>query len=214
MVEAIVEPEPLTGDKPPGFAFPLLPCVEGVEYRCRIRCRRGRRGLGWRRRSPLYQLMKKELLSSKVIGTDDTSVKVLDRKLPFARIGRIWPYVGDAHHPVIVYDYTPTRSVLSAVRHGRRVHGCAARSYRSLAGERDAGSGRLSGDTRHHGPSRCACRGRRGGSHGLSPRGRRCGWNVCGSARASCRRARGWHGALVFGGTRGADGGRAGSRSQ
>jgi transposase len=58
---------------------------------------------------PLYQLMKKELFGSKVIGTDDTSVKVLDRKLPFARIGRIWPYVGDAHHPVIVYDYTPTR---------------------------------------------------------------------------------------------------------
>jgi hypothetical protein len=28
---------------------------------------------------PLYQLMKKELLSSKVIGTDDTSVEVLDR---------------------------------------------------------------------------------------------------------------------------------------
>src|SRR5438105_37407 len=59
---------------------------------------------------PLYQSMKKELLGSKVIGTDDTSVKVLDRKLPFARIGRIWPYVGDSHHPVIVYDYTPTRS--------------------------------------------------------------------------------------------------------
>jgi transposase len=59
---------------------------------------------------PLYQAMKKELFESKVIGTDDTSVKVLDRKLPFARIGRIWPYVGDSHHPVIVYDYTPTRS--------------------------------------------------------------------------------------------------------
>jgi len=58
---------------------------------------------------PLYGAMKKELFRSKVIGTDDTSVKVLDRKLPFARIGRIWPYVGDAHHPVIVYDYTPTR---------------------------------------------------------------------------------------------------------
>jgi hypothetical protein len=58
---------------------------------------------------PLYRSMKKELFGSKVIGTDDTSVKVLDRKLPFARIGRIWPYVGDAHHPVIVYDYTPTR---------------------------------------------------------------------------------------------------------
>ena len=24
-------------------------------------------------------------------------------------VGRIWPYVGDAHHPVVVYDYTPTR---------------------------------------------------------------------------------------------------------
>jgi transposase len=58
---------------------------------------------------PLYQAMKTELFQSKVIGTDDTSVKVLDRKLPFARIGRIWPYVGDVHHPVILYDYTPTR---------------------------------------------------------------------------------------------------------
>jgi transposase len=45
-----------------------------------------------------------------VIGTDDTTVKVLDRKLPFARIGRIWPYVGDARHPMVVCDYTPTRS--------------------------------------------------------------------------------------------------------
>lgn len=59
--------------------------------------------------APLYQFMKKELLESKVIGTDDTSVKVLDRKLPFARNGRIWPYVGDKHHPLIVYDYTATR---------------------------------------------------------------------------------------------------------
>ena len=59
--------------------------------------------------APLYQVAKKDLFRSKVIGTDDTGVKVLDRKLPFARIGRIWPYVGDAHHPVIVYDYTPTR---------------------------------------------------------------------------------------------------------
>jgi len=59
--------------------------------------------------APLYRTMKKELFESKVIGTDDTSVKVLDRKLPFARIGRIWPYVGDWRHPVIVYDYTPTR---------------------------------------------------------------------------------------------------------
>jgi transposase len=59
---------------------------------------------------PLWSAAKKELFRSHVIGTDDTSVKVLDRKLDFARIGRIWPYVGDARHPVIMYDYTPTRA--------------------------------------------------------------------------------------------------------
>ena len=58
---------------------------------------------------PLYQLAKQVLFQSKVIGTDDTGVKVLDRKLSFARVGRIWPYLGDAHHPVILHDYTPTR---------------------------------------------------------------------------------------------------------
>jgi transposase len=59
--------------------------------------------------SPLYGSLKEALFQSKVIGTDDTSVKVLDVKLPFARIGRIWPYCGDQEHPVIVYDYTATR---------------------------------------------------------------------------------------------------------
>jgi transposase len=58
---------------------------------------------------PLYGSMKEVLFQSKVIGTDDTSVKVLDEKLPFARTGRIWPYYGDPDHPVILYDYTATR---------------------------------------------------------------------------------------------------------
>jgi len=58
---------------------------------------------------PLFGSMKEVLFQSKVIGTDDTSVKVLDVKLPFARTGRIWPYSGDAAHPVILYDYTATR---------------------------------------------------------------------------------------------------------
>jgi len=58
---------------------------------------------------PLYGSMKEVLFQSKVIGTDDTSVKVLDAKLPFARTGRIWPYYGDKDHPVILYDYTATR---------------------------------------------------------------------------------------------------------
>lgn len=58
---------------------------------------------------PLYGSLKKVLFESKVIGTDDTSVKVLDTKFPFARTGRIWPYYGDEDHPVILYDYTATR---------------------------------------------------------------------------------------------------------
>lgn len=58
---------------------------------------------------PLYGSAKEVLFQSKVIGTDDTGVKVLDIKLPFARTGRIWPYYGDADHPVILYDYTATR---------------------------------------------------------------------------------------------------------
>jgi transposase len=58
---------------------------------------------------PLYGSLKEALFQSKVIGTDDTSVKVLDGKLPFARTGRIWPYYGDSAHPVILYDYTATR---------------------------------------------------------------------------------------------------------
>jgi transposase len=59
--------------------------------------------------NPLYASAKQVLFQSKVIGTDDTGVKVLDVKLPFARTGRIWPYSGDAAHPVILYDYTATR---------------------------------------------------------------------------------------------------------
>ena len=58
---------------------------------------------------PLYESLKEVLLESKVIGTDDTTVKVLDPALDFARKGRIWPYVGDGEHPVVIFDYTPTR---------------------------------------------------------------------------------------------------------
>jgi transposase len=55
---------------------------------------------GWVKQSadlldPLYRELKNFVLSSKVVRTDDTPVKVLDRNLPQARKGRIWPYVGD-----------------------------------------------------------------------------------------------------------------------
>lgn len=58
---------------------------------------------------PLYERLKRYVLASKVVGTDDTPVKVLDRALPQARKGRIWPYVGDRDHRAAVYDYTATR---------------------------------------------------------------------------------------------------------
>ena len=70
---------------------------------------------GWMRQSaqlldPLYVRLKQFVLSSKVVGTDDTPVKVLDRKLTRAtRRGRFWPYIGDREHPAAVFDYTPTR---------------------------------------------------------------------------------------------------------
>jgi transposase len=79
----------------------------GVELSDRTMC-------GWMRQcadllNPLYQRLKEFVLASKVVGTDDTPVKVLDRTLPQTRKGRIWPYVGDRDHPAVVYDYTPTR---------------------------------------------------------------------------------------------------------
>jgi len=60
--------------------------------------------------TPLYELMKQEVLSSKVVQTDDTPVNVLDPQLPRTRTGRIWTYVGDQAHPYTVYDYTSNRS--------------------------------------------------------------------------------------------------------
>jgi transposase len=56
---------------------------------------------------PLYQRLKRFVLASKVVGTDDTPVEVLDRKFPDARKARIWPYVGDRDHVAAGYDYTP-----------------------------------------------------------------------------------------------------------
>src|SRR5450432_1536938 len=70
---------------------------------------------GWMRQSaellePLYLRLKQFVLASKVVGTDDTPVKVLDRRLAGAtRKGRFWPYLGYRRHGAAVFDYTPTR---------------------------------------------------------------------------------------------------------
>ena len=60
--------------------------------------------------TPLYDLMVKQVLSSSVLGTDDTTVPFLEPQLEHTRTGRFWVYVGDESHPSVVYDFTANRS--------------------------------------------------------------------------------------------------------
>lgn len=59
---------------------------------------------------PLYDLMVREVLASRVLHTDDTPVKVRDAHRKEQYTGRFWTYVGDAEHPLTVFDYTPSRT--------------------------------------------------------------------------------------------------------
>lgn len=69
---------------------------------------------GWMRESaellwPLYLLLKRRVLSSQVLWTDDTPTPVLDPLEDKTKTGRFWAYLGDALHPYTVYDFTMTR---------------------------------------------------------------------------------------------------------
>jgi hypothetical protein len=57
----------------------------------------------------LYVPAVRIVLDSHVIHTDDTPVKIRDAHRKQKHTGRFWPYVGDALHPLTVFDYTPTR---------------------------------------------------------------------------------------------------------
>jgi transposase len=57
---------------------------------------------------PLYKLMCDRVRQSEVLHTDDTTVPIQHEG--HCRQGRLWTYVGEEHHPYIVYDFTPTRS--------------------------------------------------------------------------------------------------------
>jgi transposase len=59
---------------------------------------------------PLVNLMKRQVLESKVIHTDDTQVKLIDLVIHGTRLARFWCYLGDAKHPYAVYDFTSNRS--------------------------------------------------------------------------------------------------------
>ena len=59
---------------------------------------------------PIVKAMIRRVLSSKVIRTDDTPVKVQDHAGKGSKTGRLWAYLGDRDNPFVVYDYTPDRS--------------------------------------------------------------------------------------------------------
>jgi transposase len=60
---------------------------------------------------PLYELLKREVLSSKVVQTDDTWVKIQDRRLKGKmRKGKITAYLGDKRHPLNFFDFSPDLS--------------------------------------------------------------------------------------------------------
>lgn len=58
---------------------------------------------------PLVLEMKAEILASRKIHTDDTTVPVLDKNHEATKTGRLWVYIGDPAHEHIVFDYTPDR---------------------------------------------------------------------------------------------------------
>ena len=59
---------------------------------------------------PLYELMKSQVLQSRIIQTDDTSVKLIDATAEGgSRTARFWAYRGDRDHLFEVYDFTESR---------------------------------------------------------------------------------------------------------
>jgi len=57
----------------------------------------------------LVMRMKRLILDSNVIHTDDTSIKMLAPGRGRTQTCKFWPYLGDWLHPYVVYDFTLTR---------------------------------------------------------------------------------------------------------
>jgi len=55
---------------------------------------------------PLVALMRTEILKSRVIHSDDTSVPFLERGRDKAHEGHLWVYIGDRDHPYVLFDFT------------------------------------------------------------------------------------------------------------
>ena len=95
------------GDHLPLYRLEDVFARHGVELSRSTMC-------GWLKQTakllqPLYDLMRRLVLRSRVIHTDDTKVPVLDASLPHVRNSRFWVYLGDEQHPYVVFDYTQSR---------------------------------------------------------------------------------------------------------
>src|SRR5262249_11721769 len=58
---------------------------------------------------PLYDLMVRVVLQSRVIHTDDTPVKLQELGTHLLSTARLWVYLGDAAHPDKVFDFPVNR---------------------------------------------------------------------------------------------------------
>ncbi len=60
--------------------------------------------------APLLEFMKQRIVSGRVLGVDDTSVRLQDPSLPGKmRTARFWLYRGREDHPYNVFDFTESR---------------------------------------------------------------------------------------------------------
>jgi transposase len=59
---------------------------------------------------PIVKAMLRRVLLSRVVQTDDTTVKVQDHDGAGIKTGRLWVHVGDGNNRFVVYDYTPDHS--------------------------------------------------------------------------------------------------------
>jgi len=58
---------------------------------------------------PIYEAMKRDVLGSEVLFSDDSPVRLLEPGLGKTRQARVWAYAGDLLHRQIVYEFTQTR---------------------------------------------------------------------------------------------------------
>jgi transposase len=60
--------------------------------------------------TPLYTLLRTQVLESRTIHTDDTKIPVQEPGQERTKSGRLWVYIGDREHAATIYDYTPTHA--------------------------------------------------------------------------------------------------------